>query len=271
MNRLKTRLYDILEVSKAPHRDLSWYFDLVLMTLILLNAAAIMLESVDSIYETYRLGFEFLEYFSILFFSIEYLLRIWTITANPDYQHPIKGRIRFVLTPLAIIDLLAILPFFIRILGVDMRFIRLLRIFRIFRLFKIVRYVSALRVLGNVWRNKREELAISLMFMAFLLIIVSALMYFAEHDSQPEKFSSIPATMWWGVATLTTVGYGDLYPISSLGKILGGAIAILGVGMFALPAGILAAGCADEISRDREVKKEQASYAYCPHCGEPLN
>ncbi len=272
MKRVKEALYQILEVSQSEERDLSWYFDLVLMILILANVVAIILESVKWIYTPWRGYFELLEVISVIFFTIEYPLRVWTITVDPEYRHPVKGRLRFVFTPLALIDLLAILPFFVRIAGIDMRFIRILRIFRIFRLFKIVRYVAALRILGNVWNNKRAELGISLTFMIFLLLITSCLMYFVEFEAQPETFSSIPATMWWGVATLTTVGYGDVYPITTLGRLLGGAIAIMGVGLFALPAGILAAGCADEISRHRKSMEEaEAPQRFCPHCGERLH
>ena len=117
-------------------------------------------------------------------------------------------------------NLLAILPFYIAAAGFDLRFVRMLRVFRLFRMFKIVRYVSALRIIRNVFRAKKEELVISLIFILFILLIVSCLMFYVEKDEPGSQFTSIPATMWWGVATLTTVGYGDIYPCNSAGALL---------------------------------------------------
>ena len=117
-----------------------------------------------------------------------------------------------------------------------------------------------------MFKEKREELAISLIFTAFLLLIASTLMYYVENEAQPEHFSSIPETMWWGIATLTTVGYGDIYPITGLGKALGGVIAVIGIGLFALPTGILASGFSEELSNRRANLKSKS----CPTCGHPL-
>lgn len=273
MKWLRKRVYDILEVSLSGERDFSWYFDIALMAIIILNVVAIILESVDTMYAAYLPYFRSFEIFSIVFFSTEYVLRVWSITADPRYGHPVWGRLRYIISAMALVDLLAILPFFVEwfvaaygaalAFKIDMRFLRMLRIFRVFRMFKIVRYVSALRIINNVLRRKREELVISLVFILFILLIVSCVMFFIEHEAQPEQFSSIPATMWWGVATLTTVGYGDIYPVTTFGKFLGGVISILGIGIFALPTGILAAGCAEEIERGR-----RAEEIVCPHCKE---
>lgn len=162
---------------------------------------------------------------------------------------------------MAIIDLLAILPFYLPFVGVDLRLLRMLRLLRIFRLFKIARYLKALNLMKRVFSKKKEELIIALIFTIFLLLIASTLMYYVENEVQPENFSSIPETMWWGIATLTTVGYGDIYPISGLGQILGGVIAIIGIGLFALPTGILAAGFSEELS---QVKFKENN---CSTCG----
>ena len=120
-----------------------------------------------------------------------------------------------------------------------------------------------MRLLGRVVLGKREELASILFVLVTLLLISSSLMYFAEHDDQPDKFSSIPETMWWGVITLTTVGYGDYYPVTGIGKFIAAFIAVLGIGMFALPAGILGAGFVDELQRKGGGRR-------CPNCGEEL-
>ena len=175
-------------------------------------------------------------------FAVEYFVRLWAITANPRFSRPVTGRIRFVLTPLAIIDLIAILPLFLPPMGVDARFVRVIRVLRIFRVLKLVRYFRALRLLGQVIAERKEELVSIFLVLLILLALSSSLMYFVEHEEQPEVFPSIPATMWWSIVTLTTVGYGDAYPITALGQTIAAVIAIMGIGMFALPAGILGAG-----------------------------
>ena len=175
------------------------------------------------------------------------------------------GRLRFSVTPMAVIDLLAILPLFLPLFGLDMRFIRIVRLLRFFRLAKLFRYSRALRLLGRVVLGKREELASICIVLVTLLVIASSLMYFVEHDDQPDKFSSIPQTMWWGVITLTTVGYGDYYPVTGAGKFIAACIAVLGIGMFALPAGLLGAGFVDELqARDGGERN-------CPNCGHRLD
>ena len=162
------------------------------------------------------------------------------------------------LTPLAIIDLLAILPFYLpMIIPLDLRFIRAVRLFRLFRLFKMGRYSKAVFILKKVLKEKKEELVLIIFVIFLLLIIFSSLMYFIEKEAQPEAFSNIPEAMWWGIITLTTVGYGDVYPITPLGKILGALIAFLGIGMFALPAGILGSGLV-EIVRKKEINNNKS-------------
>ena len=166
---------------------------------------------------------------------------------------------------MAIIDLLAILPFYIPFLiPVDLRFLRALRLFRLLRLLKIGRYSNAIQLIGSILKRKKPELTITFVIIFVLLIITSSLMYYIEHDAQPETFSSIPATLWWSVCTLTSVGYGDVVPESPLGKICGGIIALLGIGIFALPAGILASGFEEE-----QLRKNTAAYQ-CPNCKESV-
>lgn len=259
----RKRIYEILSVSDKPG-DLSWWVDVLIIVLIVLNVVAIVLESIESVRQQFRTAFYYFEVISVAVFTVEYILRIWTANYIPGYQKPVTGNIRYAGTPLATIDLLAFLPFYLPFIGVDLRFLRVLRIFRIFRLFKIARYVEALAFIGNVFRKKKTELVISLIFTVFLLLVTSTLMYYAENAAQPESFSSIPQTMWWGIATLTTVGYGDVFPITPFGRFLGGIIAMIGIGLFALPTGILASGFSEEISR----KKHQDGN--CPVCGQPV-
>ncbi|MFM8770396.1 MAG: ion transporter, partial [Candidatus Kapaibacterium sp.] len=158
------------------------------------------------------------------------------------YAGGVSGRIRYALSPMMIIDLLAIAPVFLVGLGFDMRSLRLFRTIRLFRVLKVARYVRALDTIRHVLTVKREQLGMAIGIVLFLLLVTSSLMYELEHEAQPDAFSSIPATMWWAVASLTTVGYGDIYPITPLGKTLAAISAVLGVGLVALPAGILASG-----------------------------
>lgn len=233
-----------------------------IILLIIFNVLAVILETVESLYQSYRPFFTVFEFFSVIVFSLEYILRIWSCTAVEKYRHPIKGRLRFLFSFGSLIDLLAILPFYLPLfVAYDLRFIRIIRLVRFFRFFKLSRYINASKIIGRVIAAKKEELVISLVLTFSLIIVASSVMYFVEHDAQPDKFSSIPETMWWSVATLTTVGYGDMYPVTDLGKTLTAFISILGIGMFALPAGILASGFSDEF------KKSKNGQDLCPHCG----
>ncbi len=262
--RFKRRVFEIIEVA-SPGDQPSRIFDIFIMTLISLNVAAAILETVESISTQHARFFRNFEIFSVAIFTAEYLLRIWSCTVDARFMNPILGRIRFALTPLLIVDLVAILPFYIpMIIPFDLRFLRALRLIRILRMLKMGRYSESLKVFARVLKLKKEELVIAVFITLILLIISSSLMYFVENQAQPESFSSIPEAMWWGVATLTTVGYGDVYPVTPVGRFLGAIIAILGIGMFALPAGILASGFVEEL------QKKRTRPMRCPHCGKNI-
>lgn len=260
----KNRVYQVLSgtVSDRIARIVS----LGLIGLILLNVLAVMAESIAWIRTGYGVWLTWFEVFSVVVFVTEYVLRLWSCTVSPQYRHSVTGRIRFALTPLAIVDLVAVLPALLLLTGVDLRFLRILRLARLLRLAKLGRYSKALQAMGQVLRNKREELVLALLLMVMVLVVASSLMYMAESESQPDAFSSIPATMWWGIMTLTTVGYGDVYPVTALGKITAAVIAIAGVGLFALPAGIV--GSAFVELREQQKAKQQS---VCPHCGKPMS
>jgi voltage-gated potassium channel len=260
---LRKRLYLILEPSERGG-ILERIFEVVLILIIILNILAIVLESVDDYRVQYHVLFRQFEVFSITFFTIEYIARIYSIVEHPKYSDPF-GRLRFAGTTLAIIDLLAFLPFYLTFFA-DFRFLRIFRLMALFRMFKIARYLHALNIFKQVLKDRREQLILSLIFIVFVLIIISFVMFYAEHDAQPNKFSSIPATMWWGMETLTTVGYGDMIPITSLGKFLGGVFALAGVGLLALPAGILSSGFFEMLHKNGNKEKKK-----CPHCGEEIN
>jgi voltage-gated potassium channel len=238
-----------------------------IIILIILNVAAVMLETVPSIYEPNKEFFHNFDVFSVTVFTVEYVLRVWSCNHDPKFKHSIKGRLKYMLTPGALIDLLAILPYFLQTFFLlDLRMLRILRLMRFFRLFRLTSYMKATKVVTNVFRNKKNELLLSFVLMTFLIIIASCLVYFAEHSKQPETYSSIPATIWWAVVTLTTVGYGDMYPITVLGKIFTAIILIAGVALFALPAGIITAGFLEELRTSRDKKMHK-----CPHCGKSFD
>lgn len=269
------QVYELLDAG-APG-TLSRSIDLSIMALIVANVVAVILATVDPLFTSYRTAFRVFETVSVAVFSVEYLLRIWSCVEDPAYASPVVGRLRYATNPYLLVDLLAILPFFLTAV-VDLRVLRSLRLFRFFRLFKIARYSDSMRTFAVVVREKSSDLAISLLATGVLLTVASTLMYFAERGAQPDVFSSIPASLWWGVITLTTVGYGDVTPATTLGKALGGLIAVVGVGLVALPASILASGFIEEAGatddtddqNDQDDRHLDYDPDYCPHCGEAL-
>lgn len=265
MNKLKKRIFEILE-GTIPNDKPAHIFSIFIVTLISLNVFAVIFETVPAIHGSkYIILFHYFEVFSVIIFSIEYILRLWSCTVSEKYSNPVTGRIKYAVGFMPLVDLAAILPFYLPFFIVlDLRFIRAVRLFRLFRLFKLGRYSESLKILINVLKAKKEELYITVFVVFILLVLASSIMYYAEHLEQPDKFSSIPAAMWWGVATLTTVGYGDIFPVTLLGKLLSAVIAVLSIGIFALPTGIIGSGFIEEMSKQKkEIKK-------CPHCGKPL-
>jgi voltage-gated potassium channel len=259
---IRRRTYMVLTVV-TDEDSLSRIFDWFLLALILLNVAAVVIASVESLGTRYAYQFRIFEAFSVAVFSVEYVLRVWACVEDPRYSHPIKGRLRYTLTPLALVDLLAVLPFYISFITTDLRILRILRVFRLLRMAKIARYSSTLQIFGRVLAATRMQLLLTLILMSVLLFLSSSLMYAVEQQAQPEVFTSIPAAMWWAIATLTTVGYGDIYPVTAWGKFFGSLIAIFGIGMFALPTGVLGAAFLDEIRSSRKT-------TICPHCGKRI-
>lgn len=236
--------------------------------------AVICLSIADATFETIapvasRLGgvLQGVEYGCLALFSVEYLLRLWACVEIPRYARPVLGRLRYALTPMALVDLLAVVPSYLPSLGLNLLTLRAFRLLRLLRLLKLGRYSDALQLMGRVVRSKRGELASTAVLAAFLLIIAAALLHAAEGAAQPERFGTMPDSMWWAVVTMTTVGYGDVYPQTPTGKVLGSIVAFLGVGLFALPTGILGAGFLEEAGRKRRPTDDQSA---CPNCGHRL-
>jgi len=237
------------------HRH-SRYVDIFLVVLISLNVLAIIFESVQSFENQYHTQLIAFETASVFIFSIEYALRLWSCVELKGYEKygPIRARFQYMISPLAIIDIVAILPFYLMFFFViDLRFLRVVRLLRIF---KLTRYSGAMNLVLSVFKEEASAFFASFFVLLMLLILTSSGIYLIEQDIQPEAFGSIPDAMWWAMATLSTVGYGDVVPMSTMGRIFGGFITIIGVGMVALPAGILASGFADQIHRRRTKYEE---------------
>ena len=245
----RRKLYHILEDADYGH----WISRLdrfLFSVLIVLDISVFILETSQSLNQSYYWLFRGVGIFSTIVFTVEYGLRLWLCTVERRFRHPVWGRLRYAFTPMAIIDFISTFPFFLLLAFHNLVFLKTLRLLRLARILKIGRHSKSIRSLVRVIISKQEELFITISMIAFLLTIASSLMFFAEHDAQPEAFSSIPAAMWWGVVTLTTVGYGDIYPVTLTGKLLGASLACFGIGVFVLPAGIVASSFAAEVSKD---------------------
>ncbi len=270
---LKERVWEIVEATdhdEKPKKALD-YFDYFILVLILLNSAAVIIETVKFVDDNYGFYFFWFEVFSVIVFSIEYIARVWASSSQAEYSRSFWGRIKYMLTPLAIIDLVAIIPFFLTFLTFDLRIVRTLRVFRLLRLMKLVRYSASINLFGKVLKNRKEELVVTASIVLVMMVLSASFMYYAEHLAQPEAFPDIPSSMWWAIVTLTTVGYGDVYPITTMGKVFAAVIAILGIGMFALPTGILGASFVEELEKQRLEKAGVHEILVCNHCGEAID
>ncbi|MGE3174537.1 MAG: potassium channel family protein [Planctomycetota bacterium] len=255
--RLRARTLAVLEPAADGDR-LSRGVDLFLVALIVANVTAVVLETVPEVEARHGAALATFEVVSLAVFGLEYALRLWCCTAAPGHAHPLGGRLRWALRPMMLIDLLAILPGLLLLTTLDLRMLRALRLLRLLRLLKLTRHSAALQMFGRILRSRAPELASTLFVMLLLLVMASSLMYVLERDSNP-AFSSIPTAMWWGIATFTTVGYGDLTPITPAGRLLGGFVAILGIAMFAIPAGLLGAAFSEELQEQRRKKERDAA------------
>ena len=255
---MKKQVYDLLNKNRT--------FIQLINGLIVLNIFALFLESYEEVRDNYGGLLNGIEIVSVLIFTVEYLLRLWTADLNKNYQGSNWSKRRqFSTSTFGVIDLLAILPFYLPfIFPFDLRVVRILRLFRLLRVLKLGRFSKSLRLMRNVLIETRSEMVVTL-FMAFIMLVLSStLMYYVEHDAQPEDFKTIGHSFWWAIATLTTVGYGDIYPITAMGRILGGIIALIGIGIIALPTGIVSSAFIDQIQQKK--KKPTVVNCECPNC-----
>ena len=274
--KFKRIIFEVIQPAENG-RIASKIFDLTILGFILLSVISVFISTFD-LPQEYQKSLQQIELTSLIVFSAEYLLRIWTA----DLLYPGCGffgsRLKYIFSGMALIDLLAILPFYLPMfLPVNLIGIRAVRLVRLLRLLKLNRYSDALASIGRVFKSKSREIFASLFFVLILLVVASLMIYYAEHDAQPSQFQNAFSGLWWAVATLTTVGYGDIYPITPVGRFLGAVIAILGIGMVAVPTSILSAGFMEilekkpEKSSPDEKKDLESEKKYCPYCGKKLD
>ena len=267
----KKRTFEIIEKSQKGD-ILSTIFDYFIVILISLNVVSVFIETFDlSVYlNNFLRKFEI---FSIIIFTIEYILRLWTSTLLYPDKNSFVARIKYIFSLMAIIDLLSILPFYLPFFfNVDLRVLRALRLFRLLRILKVNRYTHAMQKVLFVIKNKSTELISSIFVIFILMLISSVLMYSVESPVQPEVFKNGFSGLWWAVATFTTVGYGDIYPITSVGRLLSAIIALLGIGLVAVPTGIITSGFMEASSNeDDDDNSQQDEKHFCPYCGKNLD
>lgn len=273
-NYLEHKIYNLIREDDVNtfHADI---VDGFLMLLVITSVFVAFFNTFE-IASNFQNTLNFLELLFVVLFTIEYVLRLWTAELMYPQMDPWKARIKYAITPMAIIDLLSILPFYLPITGIRVGTLKAFRLVRLLRVFKINRYTSALTLIGRVLRTRASQLISSIGVIAVLIFIASMLMFDIEHQAQPEVFNNALSAMWWAMSTITTVGYGDIYPITTLGRVLSALITFLGIGLTAIPTGIISAGFIEQstvLKNEREKKKEyhnQEGAKYCGHCGQPI-
>ncbi|MDD3136453.1 MAG: ion transporter [Methanoregula sp.] len=273
---IRQTVFDILKSPPSHDNPRGRAVSSALILLIFLNVIAAVLETDAALFQQYGHILDLFAGISVGVFTVEYILRVWCCTEDPRYRRSLTGRLRYMATPLALIDILVILPFLmLPFLGAFPRLFWMVRFSRIFWILKIGHYSQSLETFAHVLKAKKGEIFIAFFAMLVLLILASALMFLAENQAQPTKFSSVIATLWWGVETLATIGYGDMVPVTPLGKFIAGIVALLGIGLFALPAGILASGFVEALKKNEGEDKPGNTAAtgatICPHCGKDIH
>lgn len=264
------KTYGLLRYDRSAHRSLgNKIVTRFLIAIILLSVLVVILDSFTMPGWYWRLSLAF-DVFTTAVFTLEYLLRLWTAPLRYPHLRPGRARLRYLVSPGAIVDLLAILPLYLLLfVRVNLYVLRMLRIFRLFVFFKFNRYSHTLSTIWEVIRDKRRELLASMAVVFSLMLISSALIYPIEVTAQPDKFPNILSGLWWAISTLLTIGYGDIYPVTAAGKVLSAIVAILGVGLIAVPTGIISAGFIEIMDRRRaergEKKAERAAMAAALH------
>ena len=244
MNNLKKNLYLIFE-EPTKHT-----YGILIHSLIFFNiivSIVIMFLQTEKSLSNYFIIFDIVNTVNVIFFTIEYILRIYSI----DFYSK-RSRLRFAFSPFMIIDLIVILPYFLSLLNLDLGFLRALRIIRIFKLFRVVKYAEFDNLLFSILREKKEEFIFIFVGLCVVVLTLTPIVYYFEKDVQPEVFSSMLTTMWWAVITFTTVGYGDMYPITTVGRILTAIVSFLGIALYAIPGSIFTSALLEKMNERKK-------------------
>ena len=273
MESIEKALYYIVDENDERNK-LSKGFNYFLMVLIILSVGEMALETDDSIFLPYRNYFRIFDFFTVMVFSAEYIIRVLTAHLIPENEGKTRWQSisSYIFSFAGIVDLLSILPFYLDFTNLDLRVLRMLRLMRFLRVFKLTRYNDSMKLVADVIRDKRSEIGVIMGLIIIIMIIVSFIMFYAEHEKQPEQFPNVLGCFWWAIVTMTTIGYGDVFPITGLGKIVGSMMALLGIGLVAMPTGIISAGFLEKINEKRKKDKpEEDKKHYCPYCGHKLD
>lgn len=272
--KIKLRTYEIIEKAEEGDKVSKWV-DWMLLILILLNTLAIILESFNGLMIEFRNVFRWFEILSVAIFTVEYFVRLWTSDiAYSQEKNKFSSLLKYMFSFMALVDLFAILPFYLpMVISIDLRFLRMFRLSRVFRILKINRYTKALSHISHVIKDKKDELSATIFILVFLVLVSATVMYYVESEVQPDAYPNIIASFWWAIATLTTVGYGDVYPITVIGKIFASIISVLGIGLVALPTGIISSGFIESLGKKKDVpcSESNGDSSVCPHCGKRLD
>lgn len=271
MGNLKIRVYNLIRDDDENGLAAN-ILDGFIISLVVLNIISIMIDT--SALPTFLREFFFItEMISVIVFTLEYVLRLWTCTYINPNEKPLKVRIRYMFSFMATVDLLSILPFYLPFLIPSTLVIfRSLRLMRILRLFKLNRYIDSLKIIALVFKRKKHQLVSCLFILAILILVSSVLIYDVERSAQPDKFEDVASGIWVIITTITTVGYGDVYPVTVPGRVLCAITLILGAASLAIPSGIISAGFV-EISNETNKSnkgKNACDKKICPHCGKQI-
>lgn len=262
----KKRIFTIIQIGSIddiPSRT----YDIALMLAVVINIFIAIFETFPQS-DKYLNILRVVEGITVLFFTVDYLLRIWTATYLYKGVTVARARRKFIFSWSGLVDFFSCvpyyLPFFFPRVAVTLRMFRIIRILRIFR---IHHYSDPLKVIGRVLTKKKGQLMSSIFIVLILMVAASLMMYSLEHKAQPEVFNNAFSGFWWAINTLLTVGYGDIVPITFAGKVCGAIMTFLGVGMVAIPTGILSAGFVEQMTP----KPKERETHYCPNCGQKLD
>ena len=254
---IRQRVYEQIDPQARDIEGLS-NFNKVVILLVVCASVVAVLQTEPSLKAEYGRDFFYIELTAGVFFLIEYVMRLWTAPEIPGSTSPGKARLKFVFSAMGLLDLLIIVSIFTTLLFQDSDLLTMLRILRILQLARLTRFSRSLQHLANAVYERRYDLCITMAIAGFLLLFGATALYWIEGKIQPEEFGSIPRALWWAVITLTTVGYGDVSPITTEGKLVASFIALAGIALVALPTGILAAAFSDGMQRQRQVERKVA-------------